>query len=152
MDEQPVTAWSREIDLPSERGASRMVTDDLLERVVASGIIVGGALEAPPPAAATAPAQVRAMMQRQGITPEKVLSMVLAFRGRMYRAEVRFVTGADSGIAPHMAHGLLHRSVSFFVEAGASTADALAAATSVSTEACRMGDRKGRCAADTTRT
>jgi len=29
----PADAWRREIDLPSERGVSRMVTDDLLEQL-----------------------------------------------------------------------------------------------------------------------
>ena len=53
------------------------------------------------------------------------------------------VAGADSGISSEVAHGLMHRAVSFFVEAGASTADALPAATSVSAEACGLGDRKG---------
>jgi len=41
-----------------------------------------------------------------------------------------------------MAHGLMRQAVSFFVEAGASGADALAAATSVSAEACGLDDRK----------
>ena len=121
-----------------------MVTDELLDSLVAGGIIVGGALGAPPAAIFdNAPAQVRAMMEQRGITPEAVRSLLLEFRGRMYRRGVRFVTGADSGIGPHMAHGLMHRAVAFFVEAGASAADALAAATSVSAEACGLDDRKG---------
>jgi imidazolonepropionase-like amidohydrolase len=121
-----------------------MVTDELLDSLVAGGVIVGGALGAPPAAVVdNAPAQVRAMMAQRGITPKAVRSLVLEFRGRMYRRGVRFVAGADSGIAPHMAHGLIHRAVSFFVEAGASTVDALAAATYVSAEACGLGDRKG---------
>jgi imidazolonepropionase-like amidohydrolase len=82
-------------------------------------------------------------MEQRGITPEAVRSMLLEFRGRMYHRGVRFVAGADSGIAPHMAHGLMHRAVAFFVEAGASVADALAAATSVAAEACGVDDRKG---------
>jgi imidazolonepropionase-like amidohydrolase len=120
------------------------VTDEVLDRLVARGIVVGGALGSPPPAVFdTAPPQVRAMMEQRGITPEAVRSMLLEFRGRMYHRGVRFVAGADSGIAPHMAHGLMHRAVAFFVEAGASVADALAAATSVAAEACGVDDRKG---------
>jgi imidazolonepropionase-like amidohydrolase len=122
-----------------------VVTDEVLDGLATGGIFVGGALGAPPPVVVeNAPPQVRAMMEQRGITPEAVRSMVLEFRGRMYRAGVRFVAGADSGISPHMAHGLLHRSVSFFVDAGATVADAVAAATSVSAEACGLDDRKGR--------
>lgn len=124
--------------------AGLAVTDELLDRLVASGIVVGGALGAPPPQVSmNAPAQVRAMMEQRGITPAAVRSLLLEFRGRMYRRGVRFVAGADSGIAPHMAHGSIHRAVSFFVEAGASVTDALAAATSWAAQACGVQDRKG---------
>lgn len=126
--------------------AGPVATGEVLDGLVSRGIFVGGALGAPPAAALAekAPPQVRAMMRQRGITPEAVRSLVVGFRGQMYRAGVRFVAGADSGIAPEVAHGLLHRSVSFFVEAGASLATALAAATSVSAQACAVGDRKGR--------
>ena len=38
----------------------------------------------------------------------------------------------------------MRNSVSFLVEAGASTADAVAAATSKAAQACNIADRKGR--------
>ena len=124
--------------------AGPVATDELLDRLTASGIMVGGALGAPPAAVVdNAPAAVRTMMEQRGITPEAVRSLLLQFRGRMYRRGVRFVAGSDAGIGPHMAHGLMHLAVSFFVEAGASAADALAAATSVSAHACGLDDRKG---------
>lgn len=120
------------------------VGDELLDSLVAGGIFVGGALGSPPEAVLdNAPAQIRAMMAQRGITFESVRSLVLELRGRMYRRGVRFVAGADSGISSEVAHGLMHRAVSFFVEAGASTADALASATSVSAQACGLGNRKG---------
>jgi serine/threonine-protein kinase RsbW len=37
MKQQPADAWRRVIDLPSERGASRLVTDDLLEQLGGHG-------------------------------------------------------------------------------------------------------------------
>jgi serine/threonine-protein kinase RsbW len=37
MDEQAPAPWHRAIELPSERGASRMVTEDLLEQLGAHG-------------------------------------------------------------------------------------------------------------------
>lgn len=124
--------------------AGPMISDELLDRIVGNGIVVGAALGAPPVAVAeTAPPQVRQMMAQRGITPDGVRSLLLEFRGRMYRRGVRFVAGSDSGIAPHVAHGLIHRAVCFFVEAGASTTDALASATSGAAQACGLGHRKG---------
>jgi len=57
---------------------------------------------------------------------------------------VRFVAGRDSGISPFLAHGSLHDDVVFYVESGASTSQAVAAATSIAADACGVGDRKGR--------
>ena len=121
-----------------------MLPDELLERLAASGIFVGGAFGAPPAAAIDkAPPNIRALMERTGLTPEEVLAMRLALCGRMHRGGVRFVTGADSGINPWFGHGLIRGSISFFVRAGASIAEALAASTSVAAQACGVGDRKG---------
>jgi len=121
-----------------------VLPDDLLASLSSSGIVVGGALGAPPlQAIENFPPNVREMMEMAGITPESVRERILQLRGRMYRAGVRFVAGADSGIAPQMAHGRLSSAVSFFVEAGATAVDALASATSISADACGVGDRKG---------
>lgn len=36
-DHPPAAAWQKEIDLPSERGVTRLITDDLLEQLGAHG-------------------------------------------------------------------------------------------------------------------
>ncbi|MEO5834139.1 MAG: amidohydrolase family protein [Nakamurella sp.] len=120
------------------------LSDSLLARLVESGVAVGAALGVPPASQFDmAPQAIKDLMRRAGVTPEGLRTMRLQTTGRMHRAGVRFVTGADSGINPHMSHGGLRHAASFLVEAGASTRDALAASTSVAAEVCVLGDRKG---------
>jgi imidazolonepropionase-like amidohydrolase len=121
------------------------VTSDVLTTLAERQIPIGGALGAPPAAAfAHAPAAIRALMARAGVTPETFKQMRLQTVRRMQQAGVRFVAGRDSGISPFLAHGSLRDDVAFYVEAGASVSDALAAATSLAADACGVGKRKGR--------
>jgi imidazolonepropionase-like amidohydrolase len=83
-------------------------------------------------------------MARAGVTPETFKQMRLQTVRRMHQAGVRFVAGRDSGISPFLAQGSLRDDVAFYVEAGASVIDALAAATSLAADACGVGKRKGR--------
>lgn len=120
------------------------LSDELLARLVESGTAVGGALSVPPASQFDkAPQAIKDLMTRAGMTPEGVKTMRLQMTDRMHRAGVRFVTGADSGINPHMNHGGLRHAASFLVESGASTRDALAASTSIAAHVCAVGDRKG---------
>jgi imidazolonepropionase-like amidohydrolase len=91
-----------------------------------------------------APPAVKEMLQRAGLTPEGVRTTRLQVIGQMHRAGVRFVAGRDSGITSSLAHGLMWKAAAFYVEAGATTADAVAAATSWSAEACGVADHCGR--------
>lgn len=121
------------------------LTDEILDTLVQRQTPVGAALGAPPPDQFVhAPPAMKQMMERLGVTPEMVLAARLEMVGRMHRAGTRFVAGRDSGISPWLAHGMMYRSVAFLVEAGATIADALAAATSRAAEACGIGGRKGR--------
>ena len=120
------------------------LSDALLDTLARSSVAVGAALSAPPAAQmAKAPQAIKDLMRRAGVTPEIVRQMRLQMTGRMHRAGVRFVTGADSGINPFMSHGGLRHAASFYVEAGAQPAEALAASTSLAAEVCGIGDRKG---------
>ncbi len=120
------------------------IGDDALDTMVRSGIVVGGAFGSPPADAIDkAPQAIRDMMKRMGTTPEGVRAIRLAMVARMRDAGVTFVTGADSGINPFMAHGNLRVSAEFFVDAGATPAQALAASTSIAASACGLADRKG---------
>jgi imidazolonepropionase-like amidohydrolase len=120
------------------------ITDELLEDLAGRALPVGAALGAPPPQAlARMPDSVKAMMDKAGVTPAMIREVRLAMVRRMHQAGVQFVAGRDSGIAPHMDHGSLRESVAFLVEAGASIAQALAAATSRAAHACGVADTKG---------
>jgi imidazolonepropionase-like amidohydrolase len=121
------------------------VTDQVLETIVERQIPVGGTLGSPPPEAFTmAPPAVKEMLQRAGLTLEGVRATRLQVIGQMHRAGVRFVAGRDSGITSSLAHGLMWKAAAFYVEAGATTADAVAAATSWSAEACGVANHCGR--------
>ena len=125
-------------------GTGLLLTDELLDRLAASGAAVGAAMGMPPATAfSDAPPNARAMMERAGVTLEAVNAMRMDMLGRMYRAGVTLVTGADSGIAPWLAHGLLRRSIATMVEFSGSTTAALAASTSVAARACAVQGRKG---------
>jgi imidazolonepropionase-like amidohydrolase len=126
----------------TNRGAE--LSDELLSALVNRRIVIGAALGAPPAAEMEkAPQALKDLMKSLGITAEGVRAMRLQMAGRMHRAGVRLVTGSDAGIGSAMAHGGLFRPASFLVEAGASTADAVAASTSIAAEACGVGGRKG---------
>jgi imidazolonepropionase-like amidohydrolase len=121
------------------------LSDDLLARLVDSGVAIGGALSVPPAGQFDrAPQAIKDLMARAGVTPESLRVLRLEMAGRMHRAGVRFVTGADSGINPQMSHGALWQAAAFLAEAGASTSEALAASTSIAADVCRIGHRKGR--------
>ena len=79
-------------------------------------------------------------MARTGMTWEARLAAV----GRMHRAGVRLVAGADAGISAGKPHGILPEAVVDLVGAGLSPAEALASATSVAARTCGLGERKGR--------
>lgn len=122
-----------------------VVTDDLIERLAASEIVVGGVFGVRPVInLAQAPVNVRAFAERTGTTMETMLARRGEIMNRMYRGGVRFVTGADSGLADWRPHGQLYTAVEQFVDAGADAATALAASTSLAAEACGVGERKGR--------
>jgi imidazolonepropionase-like amidohydrolase len=62
---------------------------------------------------------------------------------RMHQQGVQIVTGIDSGLNPHLAHGNLQIAFSLLAESGFSSAEVLAAATSRAAQVCAVADRKG---------
>jgi hypothetical protein len=89
---------------------------------------------------ATPPPALAKIMARTGMTWEGRLAMV----GRMHRAGVRLISGADSGISAGKPHGILPEAVIDLVDAGLTPAEALASATSAAARSCGLADRKGR--------
>jgi imidazolonepropionase-like amidohydrolase len=96
-------------------------------------------MKAPPPA-------MQAMTARMGMTAEQMLQARRDFVGRLHRAGVRLVSGADSGIGPAKRHGVLPHAVCELATAGLSVTEALATATSGAAQACGVSARKGRLA------
>jgi imidazolonepropionase-like amidohydrolase len=120
------------------------ITEDLLDRLAASGAAVGAALGMPPPTEYEhAPPNVRLLMAQTGVTPEQIVARRMESMGRLHRAGVTLVTGSDAGIAPFLAHGLLRGSIYTLAEISGSIEVALAASTSIAAGVCSVGDRKG---------
>ena len=120
------------------------LSEDVLDRLAASGAAVGAALGMPPPSEFEyAPPNVRLLMAQTGVGPEQIVAQRMELMGRMYRAGVTLVTGSDAGIAPWLAHGLLRGSIYTLAEISGSIAAALAASTSIAAGVCSVGDRKG---------
>jgi imidazolonepropionase-like amidohydrolase len=121
------------------------ITDELLDTLATRGTPIGAALGSPPvEALARVPATMKVIMERAGLTPEGFRQLRLDSVRRMHEAGARFIGGRDAGISPFLAHGSMRESLTFFVEAGATAEQALAAATSLAADACGVGGRKGR--------
>jgi imidazolonepropionase-like amidohydrolase len=114
------------------------VPDDLLEALAVGGIQVCPTLGKT--ADATPPPALAKIMARTGMTWEGRLAMV----GRMHRAGVRLISGADSGISAGKPHGILPEAIIDLVDAGLTPVEALASATSAAARSCGLADRKGR--------
>jgi imidazolonepropionase-like amidohydrolase len=84
--------------------------------------------------------QVQQQLDRLGITIEGRLPQIEL----LYRAGVRLVSGADSGISPGKPHGVLPHGVVELVTAGVPPVPALTSATSASADACGLTARTGR--------
>jgi imidazolonepropionase-like amidohydrolase len=111
---------------------------ELAERIAAAGIAVCPTLGRAP--LSEPPPQIRALMERTGMTWEGRLAQVR----ELYLAGVTLISGADSGISPGKPHGILPVAVSDLVECGVPAPAALASATSGAADACRLGSRTGR--------
>jgi imidazolonepropionase-like amidohydrolase len=123
----------------------QVATDDQLDVLAASGIPVcptlGGTLD--PGMFANVHAHGKQLMARAGITAETVVEKRRAWMRRMTDSGVRFICGADAGMAPQKDHGKYADAVA---ELGQFTGieAALRAATSGAAEAIGLGSSKGR--------
>jgi imidazolonepropionase-like amidohydrolase len=133
----------------STRQGSR-IGDDFLEEVARRGVYVDltmgndrslhALLPAPPP-------PIRQLMERFGVNSfDEFYSSRIVELDRLRKHGVRVITGVDSGMGPPKRHGNVWRTVGEMVEGGYPAADALAAATSVSAQACGLAGVTGRLA------
>ncbi|MEO7060782.1 MAG: amidohydrolase family protein [Lapillicoccus sp.] len=122
------------------------LTPAVVERLATSGtsVCLTLGLDVALMATMTPPPQMRAVMERLGLDAMSFRRSRLEATGTLAAAGVRLLTGVDSGIAPMKPHGFVSRSVADHVEAGMPVASAVAAATSVSTDALGVGALTGR--------
>ena len=120
-------------------------TEEQLAALAASGIPVCPTLGGFNAAALSvgAPPQVKQLLAEAGITPEQVVERRMSLLRRMTTFGVRFISGADAGIAPSKAHGRYAEAV---IELGrvTGTVPALVAASSSAAAAIGLGRSKGR--------
>jgi len=129
----------------TDRGFGQ-VSEQTVSALARSGIAICPTIGVDAQLIKTPPPAVKAMMDRMGVTAEEFLQARWDFVGRLHRAGVRLVSGADSGIGPAKRHGVLPHAVRELVTAGLGITDALATATSGAAQACGVGARKGRLA------
>jgi imidazolonepropionase-like amidohydrolase len=118
--------------------AGARLPDVLAAELADAGIAVCATLGSDP--SVVVPAKIRAMAEAAGIT-EAALQAVTR---DLHMANVRIVAGSDGGLGPAKPHGLLPRTLDEYVRSGIPAPAALAAATSVAADTCRMTGRKGR--------
>jgi imidazolonepropionase-like amidohydrolase len=132
----------------SEAGVQ--ISDDLIDEVARREVVIDltmgndrslhALMPAPPPPLA-------ALMARFNVTSfDEFYAQRIGLHTRLREHGATVVAGVDSGMAPPKQHGNAWRAVAEMVEAGYPPADALATATSVAAEACRLGDETGRLA------
>jgi imidazolonepropionase-like amidohydrolase len=123
-------------------------SDELIAALASSGIVVCPTLGFDPALMGSPPPALAALVEQFGKTVPEMAQERGRFVASLHRAGVRLISGVDSGINPGKRHGVLPFSVKALVTAGLGVADALATATSVTAEACRVGGAKGRIAID----
>jgi imidazolonepropionase-like amidohydrolase len=132
----------------AEGGAG--LSDDLLDRVAAAGVLVDPTMgfdpvilaNMPPP-----PPHVARTFERLGTSFEELMAQRYDVLGRMRAHGVRVVPGVDSGAMPAKQHGGAWIAVTDMVKSGYPVEDALAAGTSGAADACGVGDVTGLLAA-----
>ena len=117
------------------------VSDDLLKRFVDHGTVICPTLGLLP--GLQPPPHVQTFLQQTGATREARLEAT----GKMLSFGVRVVSGVDAGIGDAKPHGIVALAVADLVEAGATTPQAMASATSLAAQAAGLAGSKGRLAA-----
>ena len=121
-------------------------TPELLDAVAAAGVTVNQTIgwDRSKIDLARMPPALRLLVERMRLNPDEMVA-ARAEQARLLRAHgVTLVSGVDSGVSPPKQHGNVWRCVVELVDAGFPVAEALATATSVAADECRLGDVTGR--------
>lgn len=125
------------------------IPDDVLGRVAAADVVVDPTLGFDKEGLAalpTLPAGLAESLRRAGLDFATAYAARLRVLARAHAGGVRVVSGSDAGVGPLKRHGGLARSVIDLLEAGLSTEQALATATSAAAVACGVERFTGRLA------
>jgi imidazolonepropionase-like amidohydrolase len=121
-------------------------TPELLDAVAAAGVVVNQttgwdrSLINP----ANMPPALKLLVEKMKLDPDAMVA-ARGEQARQLRAHgITIVSGVDAGISPPKQHGNVWRCVVELVEAGFPVAEALATATSVAADACRLTAVTGR--------
>ncbi|MGW7579437.1 amidohydrolase family protein, partial [Streptomyces sp. NPDC054765] len=102
--------------------------------VVEAGIFIGATEAWLPTGSMVAPHMAKRVEQRS------------ANFARMHREGARLVCCSDAGAGPRKPHGVLPHGIIHLGSLGLTNTEALASATTLAAQACRLADRKGRIA------
>jgi imidazolonepropionase-like amidohydrolase len=120
------------------------VSEKLVATIADRDIAVSGVLPPNPHMDLTkAPPALHKLIAATGLTPQRIWELTADMIHRLHSNGARIVTGIDAGLGPWVAHGNLYRGLSLLEDAGFSTAEALAAATSQAARVCGLEHQKG---------
>ena len=125
------------------------VPDAVLEQVVADGVAVDPTVGFDREGLAAMPAPPAALAQslgQAGLDFASAYTARLSVLARAHERGVRIISGSDAGVGPLKRHGCVVLSVIDLLQAGMSTEQALATATSHAAVACGVEARTGRLA------
>lgn len=123
------------------------IPEDLIDEVARAGITLDPTLGLDRDKIAPieqAPAHVRELVERLGMTSDQVRERRGEQLARMRQAGIRVVSGLDAGVAPPKPHGGLWRAVVQLLDAGYTSSEVLASATSVAADDCDLSGTTGR--------
>ena len=121
--------------------------DDVLAALAAADTVVGPTLGldlARMPSEDQLPPQLRALLERLSLSPEKLRKARAEQLAKVRAHGIRVVTGVDAGASPPKHHGMVWMATLQLLEAGYPLAEALATATSQAADACGLGAETGR--------
>jgi imidazolonepropionase-like amidohydrolase len=125
------------------------VPDDLIAEISRAGVTIDPTLGfdiARIMPTGQAPPQIRALIDRLGLSPHQVSTSRAGQLARVREAGIRVVSGLDAGVTPPKPHGGVWRAVVQLQDAGFEPAQALSTATSVAADDCGLGGTTGRLA------
>jgi imidazolonepropionase-like amidohydrolase len=120
-----------------------VLSEELLAGIADRDIAISGVLTPDPQMDLSQAPPALQKLAAAGFTPQRIRELCDDRLRRLHARGVRIVTGIDAGLGPWAAHGNLHLGVLQLEDAGFSSTEAVAAATSEAARVCGLGHQKG---------